>query len=323
MKLTKSQERRLRKKLKVKASDEDVFIRIFLDDLKSEIGDRIRRAETVADVDEIIDSLDQKELKKHIRALSNKMLINNNRGFSEIINALADGYKKLDKKKKDEKKFIKAARELVKKEHLTSPIMKIFEKNMMMIKDLPKEAYKALKKAYLTGSSFRGTEFEKLLYERMGDRAKLIVRTESSKVNSALTEVRSRSLGVNAYVWSTSGDARVRDTHSILDGVLIFWDKAPKFIHIAKSGKRSEDIHHAGNIYNCRCIPLPVFSISDIQFPIKVAEGAVITERYLKKDTYELSATGINSYTKVQFLKKYGNRFISSPDELQRLIAEG
>ena len=323
MKLTRSQERRLRKKLKVRASDEDVFIRLFLDDIKSEIGDKIRRAKTIADVDDIIDSLDQKEIRRHIKSLSNKMLVRNNKGFVEIISAIAEGYKQLDKKKADEKLFVKSAKKLVKNQKLTSPLMQIFERNMLLIKDLPKSVYKILKKGYMQGQGFRGTEFEKELYERLGSRAKLIVRTESSKVNTALTEVRSRSMGVKAYIWSTSGDARVRDTHAILDGVLIFWDKPPKFIHIAKSGKRTEDIHHSGNIYNCRCVPLPVFELEDLHFPLKVAENATITDKYIKKDTYQISSTGIVTYSKVQFLKKYGRIFIESEEELNRLIKAG
>lgn len=320
MKLTKSQERKLRKKLKLKASAEDVFVKMYLDDIKRSIGKRIRNAQSMEEVDKVIESIDVKSLKYHVKALSNKLLERNNSGLLEILKSIQSGLEQINKKKKDNKLFNKEMTNLVKNKKLTTPLLNIFENNMMLISNLPKEVYKILKKAYLSGKSFRGTDVEKDLYERLGDRAKLITRTESAKVNTALTEVRSRSVGVKCYIWSTSGDQRVRDTHSVLDNVLVFWDDAPTFVHINKSGKQTEDRHHSGNIYNCRCIALPVFELEDIHFPVKVAVNARIVEKYINSKHSELTYSGIKLFTKSQFLAQYGKLFISSEQELKKLL---
>lgn len=322
MKFTKSQNRRLRKKLKVKSSYEDMFVRMYIDDIKRIIGDKIRNAKSMEEVNNIIDNIDMKELRKHVRALKNKIKKRNDEGIINIVTSIRKGMEELSQKKKDIELFSRKMSDLVRDKKLTDPLLDIFEKNMLLIKDLPAQVYDTLKKGYLAGKSFRGTEIEKELYKHLDKRAKLIVRTESSKVNSALTEVRSKSIGVVCYIWSTSEDQRVRDTHSYMDKVLVFYDDAPKFVHIAKSGKRTEDIHHAGNIYNCRCVMLPVFKMSNIQFPVKVAEHAVITAKYINSKKTDVTVKGITSYNKSQFLKKYGKTFSLSDKEMNKLLSE-
>jgi hypothetical protein len=52
-------------------------------------------------------------------------------------------------------------------------------------------------------------------------------------------------------------------------------------------------------------VPLPVFELDDIQFPVKVAEKAVLTEKYMGKGKYQLTKTGIKTYTRDEFIKRY------------------
>lgn len=316
MKLSKSQQHKLHRKLKSNASAENAFISIFLKEFKQAVSKKIDKAVTIEEVDAIIDSIDIRKLNKYIRNLSNSVLRRNNAGFTNVIESLIGGASQLQKQHKEKREFAISVPKLIKDKRIYGPLMEKFEYNMSLIKDLPKTVYKELREGYLEGKSFRGTDLEQKLYERLGSRAKLIVRTESAKVNTALTEVRARTVGVNAYVWSTSGDRRVRDTHKLLNNVMFFWNDPPRFIDITKKGIQHINTCNCGEIYNCRCVALPVFELNDIQFPISVGQNAVITNRYVGKDKYDITVSGITRYTRAQFLQKFGNIFGVTNDSL-------
>jgi len=101
------------------------------------------------------------------------------------------------------------------------------------------------------------------------NRAKLIARTETSRVNAQITRLRSEALGSKTYVWSTVIDERTRDkrptNHKVMDGKLCRFDDPTVFSddNGVTWRKRSEiggpEIL-AGDIYNCRCTSLPVVS---------------------------------------------------------------
>lgn len=76
-------------------------------------------------------------------------------------------------------------------------------------------------------------------------RAELIARDQTLKLNGALTEIRQRSAGVDEYVWSTSLDERVRDSHAVLEGQRFSWSSPP-------------EVGHPGQDFQCRCVALPV-----------------------------------------------------------------
>ena len=77
-------------------------------------------------------------------------------------------------------------------------------------------------------------------------RAKLIARDQSSKINAALTRARHEEMGVTQYIWSTSGDERVRDSHAENDGKIFSYDDPPA------TGNPGDQI-------NCRCVAIPYF----------------------------------------------------------------
>lgn len=316
MKLTKTQQKKLHRKLKTNASAENAFVSMFMRDFSNAVSKRIEKATSIEEVDAIIESIDLKKLDKYIRNLSGKVLRKNNAGFENVINSLIGGVGQLQKLNKERKAFSVAVPKLIKEKRIYEPLMQKFEYNMSLIKDLPKTVYKELRDGYLEGKSFRGTDLEQKLYERLGSRAKLIVRTESAKVNTALTEVRARSVGVNAYVWSTSDDQRVRKSHKLLNNVMFFWGDPPRFIDITKKGIQHINTCNCGEIYNCRCVALPVFELDDIQFPISVGQNVVITNRYVGKDKYDVTVSGITRYTRTQFLQKFGNIFGVTNDSL-------
>jgi SPP1 gp7 family putative phage head morphogenesis protein len=95
-----------------------------------------------------------------------------------------------------------------------------------------------------------------------------IARTEVAKADTAITRTRAEELNLNWYKWSTSHDARVRKSHRHMSEVLVNWNDAPSpelLVHEKNAGS-----YHAGNIYNCRCIALPVVAVDDVDWPSKV-----------------------------------------------------
>lgn len=105
--------------------------------------------------------------------------------------------------------------------------------------------------------------------------AMLIARTESSKASTALTQVRCSVAQIDWYVWRTEEDVRVRDSHKLMDGVLVNWSDPPSPEALAGE-KYLYGNYHAGNIFNCRCYPEPLILLTDIRWPHKVYYGGRI-----------------------------------------------
>lgn len=102
-------------------------------------------------------------------------------------------------------------------------------------------------------------------------RLQLIARTEVSKTQSALTQARASSLGMNWYIWRTSEDARVRSAHSFMEGVLINWKDppSPELLH-PKGGQKPYGKYHAGDTFHCRCYAEVIVNLNYVDFPAKV-----------------------------------------------------
>ena len=98
--------------------------------------------------------------------------------------------------------------------------------------------------------------------------ARRIARTETSKASTAITRVRSESAGLLWYVWCTSDDSRVRDSHAKMDGVIVSWKKPPSPEELVR--EPSYGHYHAGEIFNCRCYAAPLVSTDDVTWPHKV-----------------------------------------------------
>lgn len=78
-------------------------------------------------------------------------------------------------------------------------------------------------------------------------RAELIARDQTLKLNGAITQIRQEAAGVEEYIWSTSLDERVRDSHRVLEGQRFAWSSPP-------------EPGHPGQDYQCRCVALPVIA---------------------------------------------------------------
>lgn len=142
---------------------------------------------------------------------------------------------------------------------------KIVKKNFTMIKSIPDSIMKVWKQKDVTtllrqtleGKVGRGT-FEKQLRLHGAKNAKMIARTETAKLQTAVNEVRSKELGSVAYIWRSSNDPRTRPSHRAMNDVLVFWrpdDEKPLLDKMRGN---------CGEFPNCRCHVLPVFDESDL-----------------------------------------------------------
>lgn len=75
-------------------------------------------------------------------------------------------------------------------------------------------------------------------------RAMLIARTEVSKATATFNEARAKSVGSPGYVWRTSEDEDVRESHAAMEGQFVSWDNPPTLDGMTG---------HAGCLPNCRC----------------------------------------------------------------------
>lgn len=80
-------------------------------------------------------------------------------------------------------------------------------------------------------------------------RARLIARTEVGRAASALTQARAESVGSTGYIWRTSKDQRVRDSHRAMEGRFVAWAEPPTLDGLTG---------HAGALPHCRCWAEPV-----------------------------------------------------------------
>ncbi|PWU04918.1 MAG: hypothetical protein C5B43_03960 [Verrucomicrobia bacterium] len=130
--------------------------------------------------------------------------------------------------------------------------LKLFSvQNSSLIKSLPEQELERVASTVERGlqQGMRFTDVSKEIQKSFGithRRAKLIARDQTTKLNASLTKLRQEEVGVEEYIWQTSGDERVRPTHKANDGKKFRWDEPP-----AKTG-------HPGHDVNCRCVARPV-----------------------------------------------------------------
>jgi len=164
---------------------------------------------------------------------------------------------------RDERAWFKVAKKMsraIRHEIQSTPVGHVLQarsqESALLIKSLPTEAAARIRKLTLEARA-SGKRPAELIEEiqRSGDvsigRARLIARTEVARTASMLTEARAQSLGSTHYIWRTVKDRAVRSAHAEMEGVICEWAKPPTL----SDGTTT----HAGQIYNCRCFPEPIF----------------------------------------------------------------
>ena len=143
---------------------------------------------------------------------------------------------------------------IVQNEGLEDILVATTRENVSLIKSIPEEYFKKIETAVFTGTTQGSTAGSMISQIRKinGDnakRAKLIARDQSSKLNSALSQQRQQNLGIEEYIWRTSGDERVREDHKRNNGKIFRWDSPPK-----KTGHPGQDIQ-------CRCVAQAILNL--------------------------------------------------------------
>ena len=100
------------------------------------------------------------------------------------------------------------------------------------------------------------------------NRAKLIARDQTSKINIAVLQARNEEAGIKEYIWRTARDGRVVGNPSGLYPKAVMPDVHGN--HYAREGKKfrwdspPED-SHPGYAINCRCTAEPVIDMNNLQ----------------------------------------------------------
>ena len=149
--------------------------------------------------------------------------------------------------------------------------------NIGLIKSIPEQYFDRVTET-VTSGWMQGLRWESLVdqIQRDGDitenRAKLIARDQTSKMNSAFNRERQQQVGIERYIWRTSGDERVRGNpggkypdaesdHWDLDGKTFRWDEPGPC-----KGTISGEPCHPGEDVNDRCWAEPVVDMGELAF---------------------------------------------------------
>jgi len=134
-------------------------------------------------------------------------------------------------------------------------LRRLMAEQVTLIQSIPTDAAQRVHDLTIKGleDSTRSKEIAAEIM-RSGDvaasRAMLIARTEVARTATALTQARAQHVGSTEFIWRTSGDGAVRDSHRKLNGKAFRWDDPPE----------CDPGHHAlpGSIWNCRCYAEPI-----------------------------------------------------------------
>lgn len=128
--------------------------------------------------------------------------------------------------------------------------------NVSLIKTIPEDFFKSIKGIVLDGARSGKTinDISSDLDKRVDvskSKAKFIARDQVSKFNGDLNRLRQTNIGIKSYIWSTSLDERVRESHAKKEGKEFRWDNPPS------------DTGHPGEDFQCRCVALAIFKEED------------------------------------------------------------
>jgi SPP1 gp7 family putative phage head morphogenesis protein len=133
---------------------------------------------------------------------------------------------------------------------ITPEIAAARDRNIRLVEDAARAYAQQVREIFddPDAQNLRVEELKAKLLERADvskSRAELIARDQILKLNGRITQIRQQMAGVQSYVWSTSKDERVRESHQELEGETFSWSAPPS-------------VGHPGEDFQCRCIALPL-----------------------------------------------------------------
>ncbi|ATS92165.1 putative head morphogenesis protein [Sinorhizobium phage HMSP1-Susan] len=129
--------------------------------------------------------------------------------------------------------------------------------NVDLIRGLDADTKRRVENIIFDGIAMRRNQkyITKALAQALGRsqrKARIIARDQTHKLNSLLTRLRNEQLGVDAYIWRTMRDDRVRKAHADREGKVFRWQDPPP------DG-------HPGYPINCRCHSEAVLHYGDTE----------------------------------------------------------
>ena len=167
-----------------------------------------------------------------------------------------------DVARRDKQMWLRNSRAMglgIRQEVTNSPVSGVLsdlmDEQVVLIKSLPLKAAERVHELSLQSlsNSMRASEVAKAIMETenvTAARARLIARTEVTRASSNLLQVRAQHAGSDGYIWRTSGDSDVRDSHKAMEGKYVRWSEPPTLDKLTG---------HAGTLPNCRCFSEPIF----------------------------------------------------------------
>jgi SPP1 gp7 family putative phage head morphogenesis protein len=149
-------------------------------------------------------------------------------------------------------------------------ITKWRKQNVKLVTRLTKRETSKLAEILAEGEGLRFESLAERITERISittRKAERIARNETLTLNAQISHERQQAAGVTEYVWTSSGDERVRGrpggkwadaepSHWALDGQRFKYDDPPE------SGTDGERLH-PGIAINCRCVAFPIIPLLD------------------------------------------------------------
>lgn len=155
-------------------------------------------------------------------------------------------------------------------EGLTNIIDAGIAANIQLITSIPRD-YLDKVQMIITQEGTKGRSGNSLIkqiqevYPVTENRARLIARDQTAKLNGDISRQRQVSAGIRGYRWRTVGDNAVRESHKERNGKVYAWnpEDVGKTLEdgTVMLDAEANDIGHPGEDYQCRCIAEPVIEL--------------------------------------------------------------
>ena len=131
---------------------------------------------------------------------------------------------------------------------------------------------------------WNGKQLEKAVMKELPDkyanRASLIARTESAKLNTSVTLETYKEIGCKYYIWMATLDERVRPDHAVMNGLIcsatdptVWYEENPDDpMHPIEYKRDDTMVHlHPGEDFQCRCTMVMWDPVIDGKYEVKEA----------------------------------------------------
>jgi SPP1 gp7 family putative phage head morphogenesis protein len=129
----------------------------------------------------------------------------------------------------------------VKEQTIGDMVDVLMNEQVFLIKSIPiragQRAQKLASEAFFNGTRAAEIAEELQRTTRVSESdAMRIARTETARANALIVEARASAVGSKAYIWRTSKDEAVRDSHKNMEGEESTWENPP---HLSDGDSRS------------------------------------------------------------------------------------